>query len=215
MIWSVCYPDPMARAAANSQASKTRSGQQRRQTARAANKTRLRPKGRASRAKTHGKKAAHGGAPQGYGEVRSYFATVSERARALGVQRQTIRVWDKAAASRLREESEERVQLLVTTARDIANLMGEPRAVGRWLLTEQPLLRGVSPANLLLSLGASGQEVVRQLAVGVSPVNPADVPDGDAFWRALEAKLGEADVKQVKASVKRARESGVSGSLSL
>lgn len=155
------------------------------------------------------------GAPESYGEVSVYFRTVSDRARALGVQRNTVRKWDEGAAARLRTESHDRVQLLLSAARDVRDLMGDPFAVGRWLLTQQPGLRGVAPAELLLQFGGRAQEVVRQLAMGVSPVRDKDVPGTETFWRALESKLDATDLVELRDSVERARGGGVSGALSL
>lgn len=155
------------------------------------------------------------GAPDSYVEVSNYFATVSDRARALGVQRHTIRKWDEALALRVRKESQDRVRVLVSTAQDVRQLIGDPLAAGRWLLTQQPVLRGVTPADLLLKLGDQAREAVRQLVTGVNPVHDRDIPDTDAFWRALEGKLSAADSAEVRRSVERARERGVSGALSL
>ena len=173
------------------------------------------PGGKQNVANVGARLSAAVGAPDGYGEVRQYFATVTERARALGVQRHTVRKWDGAEASRLRQESQDRVRLLLVTARSVQQWIGDPVAAGRWLLTEQPVLRGVAPTDLLLRFGDRAQAVVQQLATGVTPVREEDVPSPEAFWRALEGKLAVDDAAEVRSSVERARERGVRGALSL
>ncbi len=157
--------------------------------------------------------AEHPGAPDGYYRLTEYFGSVSDRADALGVGRDTIRAWDTRSASKLRAASRRRVSALVMVCRDLGAVMSEPAAVGRWLLTEQPGLMGARPTDVLLKLGSEGARFIVQVAYGVAPVRPGDVPDAASFWRAVQAKLSEDDLAQVERTRERAAESA--GSLSL
>ncbi len=155
----------------------------------------------------------HSGSPDGYDRLAEYFASVSDRAEALGVERDTIRVWDARGASRLRQCSRRRVSALLAVCRDLGAVMSEPVTVGRWLLTEQPGLMGARPTDVVLKLGAEGGRFVVSVAYGVAPVRPGDLPDAESFWRAVEAKLSGEDLVQVKRT--RERVDGFTGSLSL
>lgn len=143
--------------------------------------------------------AKHPGAPEGYSGLGDYFDSVSDRAAALGVERDTIRAWDARRASRLRAASRRRVSALLAVCRDLGGVRSDPPAIGRWLLTEQPGLMGARPTDVLLKLGSEGARFVVLVAYGVAPVRPGDVPDAESFWRAVEAKLAAVDLAQGRA----------------
>lgn len=53
--------------------------------------------------------------------------------------------------------------------------MPSAQAVGRWVLTEQPLLEGESPAEIVRRLGAGAVDIVRLAIRGQAPSPPAEL----------------------------------------
>ncbi len=149
------------------------------------------------------------GAPLGYDELRAYFPTPSMRALALGVKRDTIRVWDKHGATKLRKTSQGRVTLLLSLCSAVADHMLNPRDVGAWMLSPQPSLRGRAPIDALRALGNDAYEQVRQLVIEGRLV-PAPNRGWDAAdWGRLEAELDP----DVAARVRDAYERVLSGAV--
>ncbi len=85
-----------------------------------------------------------------YRDLSRWFPALSDRARALGMNRDTLSEWERAQLDyRVRPATAENIQTLESVARDVEQLMGDPRATGRWMLTPQPQLRGETPARLV------------------------------------------------------------------
>ncbi len=148
-------------------------------------------------------KHTQGGAPVGYEELRDFFPTPSERARALGVKRDTIQVWDHHRAARLRATSQGRVTLLLGLCSAVSSYMLSSRDVGRWMLSPQPSLRGRSPVDLLRDLGDEAYEQIRQLVEHdeqlLSPHNPLSGEE----WDAIESELDPAVARRIRAAYER------------
>jgi hypothetical protein len=126
----------------------------------------------------------HPGAPPGYDELHAYFAQSLDA--ALGVSRDTIRKWNHHQASRVRRDKALRVAVLLSACREAEALMHEPRAVGLWMLTPQPLLRGAMPARILVERGPRGLPLVKKAIHGV--IQPGSLDD-EAIWRDVEENL--------------------------
>ena len=141
------------------------------------------------------RKPNRAGAPAGYRELQGFFPTPSSRARALGVKRDTIQVWDQRRAVRLRATSQGRVTLLLALCSVISPRMLNPRDVGRWLLTPQPSLHGRSPIDLLRELGDDAYEQLRDLS---QRDDPRPEPLTPADWDALEGELDPAVVGRIR-----------------
>ena len=144
------------------------------------------------------------GAPLGYDDLRAYFPTPSMRAVALGVKRDTIRVWDEHRATKLRKSSQGRVTLLLALCSVVAAQMLSPRDAGRWMLTAQPALRGRAPVDLLRSLGDAAYEQLRRLVVedGLSPGSANRGWDADT-WRQIESDLDPAAAARIRETYER------------
>lgn len=143
------------------------------------------------------------GAPIGYRELRAFFPTASARANALGMKRDTIRVWDEDRAARLRASSQGRVALLLAVCTAVSKYMPAPKDVGRWMLLPQPSLRGQSPVDALRDLG---DELVKQLQLVlnhlVSP-NGSHEPLTSDDWEILESELDPAVARQIRSVYER------------
>lgn len=143
------------------------------------------------------------GAPVGYRALRAFFPSASSRAQALGMKRDTIRVWDEGRASRLRASSQGRVALLLAVCVAVSKYTLTAQDVGRWMLSPQPSLRGRSPADALRDLG---DEVVQQLRVVldrlVSP-NGSHEPLTSDDWETIESELDPAVARQLRSAYER------------
>lgn len=143
------------------------------------------------------------GSPAGYRELRTFFSTASARARALGVKRDTIRVWDEGCASRVRATSQGRVALLLAVCTAVSKYMVTNQDVGRWMLSPQPSLRGQSPVEALLDLG---DDLIQQIRLAldrlVSP-NGSHEPLSNDDWKAIESEVDAAVVRQIRSTYER------------
>ncbi len=143
------------------------------------------------------------GAPAGYDELREFFPTPSLRARALGVKRDTIQVWDQHRAARLRGTSQGRVTLLLVLCSAVSRHMLSPRDVGRWMLTPQPSLRGKSPVDLLRQLGDEAYDQIRRVVQLEGPRFELREPLSSQDWDEIEAHLDSAVAGQIRTAYER------------
>src|SRR5438445_4664653 len=145
-------------------------------------------------------KATRPGAPAGYDELRRFFPMPSQRARALGVKRDTIQVWDEHRAGRLRATSQGRVTLLLALCSAVSGYMLTARDVGRWMLSPQPSLRGRSPVDLLRALGDEAYAQIRRLVERDGTLLWPEKPLNDEDWEAIESELDPAVARRIRAA---------------
>lgn len=143
------------------------------------------------------------GAPAGYDELREFFPTPSLRARALGVKRDTIQVWDQHMAARLRGSSQGRVTLLLALCSAVSRHMLSPRDVGQWMLTPQPSLRGRSPVYLLRQLGDGAYEQLRTLVSADEDRLALHTPLTEQDWETIEAELDPVVAQEIRSTYER------------
>lgn len=153
------------------------------------------------------------GAPVGYEKLREFFPTPSARARALGVKRDTIQVWDHRRAARLRRTSQGRVTLLLGLCTTVSKRMLNARDVGAWMLTPQPSLQGRLPVDLVLELGNEACGQIRLLVQqGDSALSSGEPLDGQD-WDAIEAELDPVVAEQIRSAYERVVGGSVPGDL--
>jgi predicted transcriptional regulator len=143
------------------------------------------------------------GAPVGYHELRAFFPTASARAKALGMKRDTIRVWDEDRAGRLRASSQGRVALLLAVCTAVSKYMSSSKDVGRWMLSPQPSLRGQSPVDALRDLS---DELVQQLRLVLDRLvsaNGSHEPLTSDEWEIIESELDPAVARQIRSAYER------------
>ena len=156
---------------------------------------------RSDMAKTVDKQWA--GAPAGYRELPAFFSTASARARALGVKRDTIRVWDEGRARRVRATSQGRVALLLAVCAAVSKYLVTTQDVGRWMLSPQPSLRGQSPVEALLDLGDDVIQQIRFALDRLVSTNGSHEPLANDDWEAIESELDPAVVRQIRSTYER------------
>jgi DNA-binding XRE family transcriptional regulator len=98
------------------------------------------PKGEATR---------KAGQPPNYLRLKAFFPAQTDLATALGVNRETIRTWNRGEMIRLRRTSIDRVRVLAAIADQVARYMPTEASVGSWLLSPQPALGGEIPVDLV------------------------------------------------------------------
>jgi len=128
------------------------------------------------------------GRPANFKRLERFFASQSALARALGVRRDTIRVWQEGQATRLRQSSVARVNVVCAVAEEAAGYLPREKLVGEWLLAPHIGLGGASPAAFLSSEPGAYQKVLRLIAREAQPVsvgNVSDLPSIDELGLAL------------------------------
>jgi hypothetical protein len=134
------------------------------------------------------------GRPPNFTRLRNFFASQTAMATALGVQRDTIRVWERGRATRLRRALVQRVMVMSAVAEQVARYMPTDKSVGDWLLSPQPGLGGESPSALVRRRGVAAYEPILRVARVAEPVSVGDVsdlPTADELRAGVAAELGE------------------------
>ncbi len=155
------------------------------------------------------------GAPIGYEQLREFFPTPSLRARALGVKRDTIQVWDHQRAARLRATSQGRVTLLLALCSAVSSHMLSSRDVGRWMLSPQPALRGRSPVELLRELGDEAYQQIRRVVQRDDGLLELRGPLGSNDWDEIECELDPAVALRIRSTYERVVRGAVPADLDL
>jgi uncharacterized protein (DUF2384 family) len=117
------------------------------------------------------------GRPPNFQRLERFFVSQSALARALGVRRDTIRVWQEGQATRLRESSVARVNTVCAIAEEVAGYLPREKLVGEWLLAPHIGLGGVSPAAFIHSQPGAYQKVLRLIAREAQSVSVGDISD--------------------------------------
>lgn len=124
-----------------------------------------------------------------YRRLRSYFPSADLRARALGVSRSTIALWDSRRAQR-RGAVGERLEHILRLAEMADEHMPSPMLTGRWLLAPQPFLYGQSAAEFLRRSPAAPQILAGWIAPAAAPVTEANRQSLEQAWPSLVALSG-------------------------
>lgn len=124
------------------------------------------------------------GAPPRYEELRRFFPTQKLRALALGAKPDTVRAWDRRAASRV-WEAHARQALLLLELCELAERYMDATAAGEWMLAPQPFLYGDLPARALKRGGEPVADLVRRAILNAPAGPPKDIPDARDLWAAL------------------------------
>jgi hypothetical protein len=117
------------------------------------------------------------GRPANFIRLERFFVSQSALARALGVRRDTIRVWQEGQATRLRQSSVARVDTVCAIAEEVAGYLPREKLVGEWLLAPHIGLGGISPAAFIHSQPSAYQKVLRLIAREAQPVSVGDISD--------------------------------------
>jgi hypothetical protein len=134
-------------------------------------------------------------------ELRIYFASSSQLARALGTSRDTLRAWNGShTPARPRVELLDAAQSLLALCRAVSRYVPDKTQVGQWLESPSPRLRGVSPVEVLRSHGHNGLDLLlADLAVTTPPrpTSPIDIPSLEDLRTALEMGIGTETVQRI------------------
>jgi hypothetical protein len=119
--------------------------------------------------------------PPTYAELTRWYPRLTDRARVLGISRQTLTAWERdPGAVRLRRRTAARVDLVASVTADVEDLVGDPEGAGVWMRAPQPLAGGRTPADLV---GQRRLVELRSLmlpSIPVSPVRRIAAPVTDA-----------------------------------
>jgi hypothetical protein len=89
--------------------------------------------------------------PPAYLTLSRWYPRLSDRARALGLSRQTLTAWERdPEAARLRHRTARGVELLASVSADVEDLVGDAAGAGAWMVAPQPLAGGQTPAKLVV-----------------------------------------------------------------
>jgi DNA-binding XRE family transcriptional regulator len=124
-----------------------------------------------------GHATAAAGRPPNFQRLERFFASQTALARALGVQRDTVRAWEHGHPTRLRHSSLERVDTICAIAEQVARYLPREKLVGEWLLAPHIGLGGVSPAAFIRSEPDAYQRVLRLISREAQPVSVVDISD--------------------------------------
>jgi DNA-binding transcriptional regulator YiaG len=126
---------------------------------------------------TAGRATTAAGRPPNFQQLERFFASQTALARALGVQRDTVRAWEHGHPTRLRHSSLERVNTIRAIAEQVARYLPREKLVGEWLLAPHIGLGGVSPAAFIRSEPDAYQRVLRLISREAQPVSVGDISD--------------------------------------
>jgi Protein of unknown function (DUF2384) len=98
--------------------------------------------------------------PALYGALERWFPSLSSRAAALGVSRDTLTRWERTPTTLVSERNARLVRQLAVLARQVEEQVSDSRGAGKWLLAPQPALLGKRPVD---SLREGDLETVRRL----------------------------------------------------
>jgi hypothetical protein len=89
--------------------------------------------------------------PPAYPTLTRWYPRLTDRARALGVSRQTLTAWERdPEEARLRRRTARRVELVASVTADVEALVGDAAGAGAWMVAPQPLAGGRTPAQLVV-----------------------------------------------------------------
>jgi hypothetical protein len=87
--------------------------------------------------------------PPTYGQLARWYPRLTDRARALGVSRQTLTTWERNPdVARLRAGAARRIDLVASVTADVERHVGSVDGAGVWMCAPQPLAGGQIPAVL-------------------------------------------------------------------
>jgi hypothetical protein len=102
--------------------------------------------------------------PSEYATLSRWFPALSQRARALGLSRETLTRWERASSPpRVRPGTARAVRSLASVAEDVERLVDDPSGAGAWLLAPQPALRGAPAARLAVAATPESLALLRSL----------------------------------------------------
>jgi transcriptional regulator with XRE-family HTH domain len=109
--------------------------------------------------------------PSTYGALARWYPRLTDRARALGISRQTLTAWERDRdAVRMRPRTAARIDLVASVTADVEDLVGDPAGAGVWMRAPQPLAGGRTPAQLVVERRLAE---VRNLMFPSVPDSPA------------------------------------------
>ena len=139
--------------------------------------------------------------PAAYATLGRWLPSLSARAAALGLSRQTLTTWERREARpAVRTSTATAIERLAAVADLAERRIGDPAGVGRWLLAPQPSLGGSSAAALLRGGDARGWTTVRRL---LAPLPEPDVHR--VAFDALRAAADDLDRRGLRLSAPRRR----------
>jgi Protein of unknown function (DUF2384) len=118
--------------------------------------------------------------PSAYMTLGRWYPRLTDRARALGVSRQTLTAWERdPEAARLRGRTARAVELIASVTADVEELVGDAAGAGAWMVAPQPLAGGRTPAELVVDQRLAEVRSLMLPSVPDSTVRriPARVPD--------------------------------------
>ena len=88
--------------------------------------------------------------PPAYRQLGRWYPRLADRARALGLSRQTLTSWERDPdGARVRHATARRVNLLASVTAEVEEAVGEATGAGAWMSAPQPLADGATPAALV------------------------------------------------------------------
>ena len=122
--------------------------------------------------------------PPTYAELARWYPRLTDRARVLGISRQTLTAWERdPGAARVRRRTAACIDLVASVTADVEDLVGDPRGAGVWMRAPQPLAGGQTPAELVVARRVAE---VRSLMLPSVP----DLPVRRIAARVPDAPLG-------------------------
>jgi hypothetical protein len=119
--------------------------------------------------------------PPTYAELARWYPRLTDRARVLGISRQTLTAWERdPGAARLRNRTAARVDLVASVTADVEDLVGDPEGAGTWMQAPQPLAGGRTPAGLVGERRLAELRSLMLPSVPDSPVRRVPTPVTDA-----------------------------------
>lgn len=118
--------------------------------------------------------------PASYSLLEQWFPTLTARAEALGLSRETLTSWERAQLDVVvRDSTARRITRLAEVARVAAGGLRQPSDVGRWMLAPQPALAGRTVADAVRD--GEAEAVGRLLGPGQRAATPPPMPRPAAF----------------------------------
>ena len=137
-------------------------------------------------------------------QLSRFYASDAELGRAVGMSRETVRLWKRKPPSRPRVPLSEHIMQLWQLCLEAVPYMRSPNDVGRWTLTANPRLDGQAPVEVLLERGREGLAFLIQELADLTPrQQPAtiELPTGDELRSALVDGIGEDAMSEVERMV--------------
>lgn len=121
--------------------------------------------------------------PSAYARLSRWFPTLTDRACALGLSRETLTRWERASLDvEVRATTARRIDLVAQVAGLAARSLERPRDAGKWMLVPQPSLGGRSVAAA--ARDGDADAIRRLLALEpVTVASPISASGSDAFER--------------------------------